>query len=680
MKRLERVRRSRILEILYAKTWFFDDNIAYVGWEDIHRALRLFESRRAASVVFELRGVSERSDAVERSWSTAENRAVEIGIPKKIRDEIKLHEKLRMSDGTSSPPYDFLACDLGGKTSTSRGRVTAKSFFWVLTESGMKMNGGRKRIAQSCITVKIFSMEKILGGLPKMDSQSMFDRCMRRTQKKAIHGTDVITHSQSPFALYCHRFVDKSKMDPARDDILALARRGEEHEDGIVYEERQSVLRKLGVAKEDQADDEQKKALPVDFKKLSFHTMKDEFRACVEKMMEGKAESLTNAPLFFLPRNILGKPDILKKADGRSFFGPHHYEVREIKSAERITEHHKIQAAFYSMMIGHIQGRYPEKFYMVNGSGQETEHAFADSVDDLESSLKSITEILQYKRMPEPTYGNTPYPWARHGDRIAIRNKGVSLIHGVGERKAELLRRHGYNTIHKLASCNESRLAKVPLIGNSSARRFKMHAQAIKDGRPSMMEEPALPRRKTEIFMDFEGEMNNKRIYLIGMLVRKNGREGYSYFMSRRGEKRMWYRLLKFLRSQDDHVVYHWYSYEQTHVRRMGRKYRIPKDTLDNVLGKDRMVDLYRVATSSFVFPTYDRTLKSVAQHLKFRWRDPDIDGANVGLLFDAYSRNPSKNKHILRRVLDYNEDDCRAAMAVKDWMSGYQSNTGASG
>ena len=675
LKRLERVRRSRILERLYAKAWFFNDSIAYVGWEDARRALRPIESYRTADGVLKFRDVSKEADAVKKFWLTVEDHAVETSIPKNIRDEIKLHERLRMSDGTSSPPYDFLACDPGGRTSTRRGRVTAKSFFWVLTKSGMKMNGGRKHTAQSCIPVKIFSMGEILDSLPKMDSQSVFDRCMRQAHKEVIRGTDVITHSRSPFALYCDHFVNESKMDPPRDDILALARIGERHEDGIVHEEKQSVMRKLGVASEDQADDEQKKALPVDFKLVRVPTMRDEFRICVEKMTEGKAKSLANAPLFFLPRGILGKPDILKKTDGRSLFGPHHYEVKEIKSAERITGHHEIQAAFYSMMIGHIQGRYPEKFYIINGIGQETEHAFADSVGKLERNLRSITEILQYKKMPEPAYGHTPYPWAGHGDSVAIKRRGISLIHGVGELKAGLLKRHGYGTIPRIASCNESKLAGVPGIGGSSARRFKLHAQAIRGGSPVMMEEPALPSRKTEIFMDFEGEMNNRRIYLIGMLVRKNGGERYSHLMSRTGEKRMWHRLLEFLRSQDDHVVYHWHSYEQTHIRRMGRKYKTPKDTLDNVLGRDSMVDLYKVATSSFAFPTYDRKLKSVAQHLKFRWKDPDINGANVGRLFSEYSRNPGKSKHILRKVLDYNEDDCRAAMVVKDWLSGHQSN-----
>jgi len=37
--------------------------------------------------------------------------------------------------------------------------------------------------------------------------------------------------------------------------------------------------------------------------------------------------------------------------------------------------------------------------------------------------------------------------------------------------------------------------------------------------------------------------------------------------------------------------------------------------------------------------------------------------------MYFQYVESPNKNKDKIKKVIDYNEDDCRATMLVKDWL-----------
>ena len=590
---------------------------------------------------------------------------VPITIPKKIRDEIKEFPKIGINGiWHTAYKYDFLACNIDARQSANHVySIPVKSFFWMVSDVRHSTRG-----KQSCIPVKTISVKKILDDLPSISSKELFEKCIRPPPAKIIRGTDVITCSQSPFAFYCNHFVSDSKTDPHSEDIMSLAQKGVLHEDEIIHDKKQSILNELGITHEDEVSEEYRTMIPVNFKQIQIPTMREKFRICLDEMINKKTESLHDAPLIFFPANMCGRPDILERRKGRSYFGKHHYIVKEVKSAKVITKNHVLQAAFYNLMIGHIQKRYPEKFYIINGNKQEKEYKFEDWIRPLEYMLKLIMDVLQGKTVPEPVYNSTPYPWSEYGNKVAIRQNGVALLGGIKEKRKEVLNQHGYRTISQIAACPESKLAAVPKIGKM-AGRIKTHAMAIKCGRAIKKKKPEFPKRETEIFLDFEGRTKGRSIYLAGMLVRKNSNERYVSFVDGSSERAVWDSFVKFLSKQNDHIVYHWSPYETANIKRMGRRYRTPKKLLDFIFSGDNMVDVWKVATSSFAFPTYDNGLKQVAKYVGFRWSQPDINGRNVECLFDEYKANPRTNKQSLQMVLDYNMDDCRATMIVKDWL-----------
>ena len=132
-------------------------------------------------------------------------------------------------------------------------------------------------------------------------------------------------------------------------------------------------------------------------------------------------------------------------------------------------------------------------------------------------------------------------------------------------------------------------------------------------------------------------------------------------------EKEMLLEFLEFIQNQDDYVIYHYHTYENTHLRKMMEKYEIDEKTRKLVF--DNMIDIHKVATSSVVFPTIGTRLKKIAPYLKFNWRHKDVSATeSISMYFD-YIKDPEKNKDEFQKVIDYNEDDCIATRVIKDWL-----------
>ena len=125
--------------------------------------------------------------------------------------------------------------------------------------------------------------------------------------------------------------------------------------------------------------------------------------------------------------------------------------------------------------------------------------------------------------------------------------------------------------------------------------------------------------------------------------------------------------FLEFIKKQNDYVIYHYHSYEKTHLSKMMEKYEIDNETRNKVF--DYMIDVYKIATDSVAFPTYGNGLKKIAPFLGFNWRHKDVNATESISMYLEYAKNPSENKHKLQLILDYNEDDCIATRVIKDWL-----------
>jgi predicted RecB family nuclease len=64
--------------------------------------------------------------------------------------------------------------------------------------------------------------------------------------------------------------------------------------------------------------------------------------------------------------------------------------------------------------------------------------------------------------------------------------------------------------------------------------------------------------------------------------------------------------------------------------------------------------------------------LKQLAASAGFEWRDENPSGEASMLWYEVATRGDDIEALVSRqRILDYNEDDCRATKSLRDWLNG---------
>jgi uncharacterized protein len=480
--------------------------------------------------------------------------------------------------------------------------------------------------------------------------QKIFDECMAGKTEGSITASTIYQYVRSPFMLYCDYFAPEDKKDPITEFMKLLFEQGRNHEDEYVTETYPDMV------------------------PIKFVDPREGFLKMLEAMRAG-VRAMHGMPIFYLNEGLYGKVDILEKHDAaRSIFGNYHYVVKEVKLAKNIRDYHRLQAAFYNYVVGKIQGYTPRAYFVINRDREELEFEYDEQ--ELLTVLQDIRDIIYGKKVVAPTYGCADWPWQTHCNEEAIRIRDISLVGGVGSSYKEKLVAAGFKTVEDLAGASLDRLTRVKGIGTKTANKFNTNARALAVGKHIRIGDVSFPTRKTEIFLDLEGtgqQLGEGDLiaidYLIGVLVREGGKEKYIPFLAKGLDKegQMFSEFLAWLRKQKDYIIYHWHRYEKTHLEKLCERHGVGGGIRSRLL--DNLRDLHKDATSAFAFPTYGYGLKEVANYMGFQWRHEDVDAMESIVFYLRYLDDPKENRGRLQKVIEYNEDDCRATMVVKDWL-----------
>ena len=93
--------------------------------------------------------------------------------------------------------------------------------------------------------------------------------------------------------------------------------------------------------------------------------------------------------------------------------------------------------------------------------------------------------------------------------------------------------------------------------------------------------------------------------------------------------------------------------------------------SVERFIESDAWVDLFRVVSDTFLC-AHGKGLKTIAPMAGFGWRDPEAGGENSMRWYrDAVGMDGAPAEVSQRqRLLEYNEDDVRATLALREWMS----------
>lgn len=258
----------------------------------------------------------------------------------------------------------------------------------------------------------------------------------------------------------------------------------------------------------------------------------------------------------------------------------------------------------------------------------------------------------------------------------------LTLIPFLGRTKRDKLITH-CRTVKDLAEADLEKFIQgkktiFPGIRSDMLATLQRRAQLLSDPAkpgPYLKEPLHFPAVEIEVFFDIEVDPMRDVCYLHGFVERRgqdNASERYLAFYADdptpAAEKKAFQDAWTYFQSVPSAVVYYYSKYERTIWRKLQKKYPsvATVEEIEALFAHQKSIDLYfDVVLNKTEWPTHDFSIKTLAKYLGFAWRDTHPSGAAS---IEWYHRwVGSKDTAVKQRILDYNEDDCRATRVLLD-------------
>lgn len=261
-------------------------------------------------------------------------------------------------------------------------------------------------------------------------------------------------------------------------------------------------------------------------------------------------------------------------------------------------------------------------------------------------------------------------PWAEFCRAELERVDHVSLLPAVAVSDAKQLLIAGVSTTARIAD-----LAAGTVVGDVEVSDEAI-LQARARGAGSLLRrsgvDVALPDATVEI--DFDVETYRGMLYLAGLLITDTRGSRFEpiadWTGTPDGERRVLAELFTFfddVAASNDAVVYHWTGYERTILKQAAQRHDLSllsAPSIDRWFDR-HACDLWSWTKQRLVSPN-GYSLKVIAPLCGFQWRDDDPGGAQSELWYvDLLNGDDSRRS----RLLEYNEDDVAAQLAIRRWV-----------
>lgn len=429
--------------------------------------------------------------------------------------------------------------------------------------------------------------------------------------------------------------------------------------------------------------------LQLPFLDLSKAVDADRERLTLEAMARGE-------PLIYGGRihadDLRGAPDLLRKETGG-------YVPGDIKSGRgkdggddeydgKLKLHYAVQLALYVDILERLNRSPGRRAFVWDIQGEEVAYDFTALSgqrlwDDYEAALLEARAILARELDPLPGYASVCKlcHWHTHCIAQLTAADDLTLIPFLSRSDRDVMR-DSIPTIAAFSTINPEGFIKgkksvFPGMGADRLRKLQARAMMLNGSPPTpyLREPVTLDVFPMELFFDVEVDPLRGICYLHGFVERHNGDNTTERFVSflaeeptPEAEREAFTAAFDYLAAHTDAAFYFYSKYERTIYRRLQEKYPdicTPED-VEQLFEPPRAVDLYGdVVLKATEWPTRDHSIKTLAKYLGFTWRDTHPSGAASVEWFDRWCRE--RRPEIRRRILDYNEDDCRATRVLLD-------------
>ena len=460
---------------------------------------------------------------------------------------------------------------------------------------------------------------------------------------------------------------------------------------------------------EEKVNDKLWKKMGIEHEKKYFQILKDKYKKSISiksdldeknrfdetlRAMEKGYELIYHA--YLIDGELRGEADFLIKCSTPSKFGDYSYEVYDTKITRNLRPRHLTQITAYSDMVGKIQKILPDKMYLIDGSDEAHSFKTIEYIDlfnhGKKEFLKFLSNVNKEKIYPEKCSYCNLCDWRDVCDKIWEDDNYVNLVAGSNKSQIEKLKKNKVKTVEQLA---KTKLLATDLkINTESFDKIKSQAQLQEEKRKTgedkiIFLDPdfgkgfyKLPKPDDgDVFFDIEGfpRMDRPFEYLHGLYYKEKGKLKFKGLWAkkfdRESEKNIFIELINFFEKHfEKHPnahIYHYAPYEKRAIRELAAAYsaEFPKGDIvnDNLLRKEKYVDLFNIVKQSIRTSEKDMSLKSIEKFYNFE-RKADIVKADDSVIkYDNWiATKDEKNK---KDIINYNEEDCISTYYLREFL-----------
>ena len=424
---------------------------------------------------------------------------------------------------------------------------------------------------------------------------------------------------------------------------------------------------------------------------LSSYTGDEKERRTLEAMRRGE-------PLIYSGRirsgNLLGQPDLLRKEGERYIAG----DIKSGSGEEGPADNSKpktsyaVQLALYTDILERTGWSAGRRAFVWDIHGEEVPYDFQAPKgkrslgtlwQDYEAALNEAMQIVGGSGLTRPAYGATCKlcVWYTACIQRIRETDDLTQIPELGRSRRDAM--YGQiATVAELASADldvfiHGTTTDFPRIGVDTLRKYHDRARLLsrKGATPYARKPLHFPDHLRELFFDIEVDPMRDLCYLHGFIERHNGDNSTERFVATfadqptaEAEKQAFAEAMAYLRGNTPCAIYYYSKYERTMYRKLQAKYPdvCTAEEVEALFDPEHTVDLYGdVVRKHTEWPVWDYSIKTLAKYLGFSWRDTNPSGAASIEWFHRWVE--TGDLAIRQRVLDYNEDDCRATRVLRD-------------
>ena len=399
---------------------------------------------------------------------------------------------------------------------------------------------------------------------------------------------------------------------------------------------------------------------------------------------------------YLIDDNLRGEADFLIKCDTKSDLGDYSYEVYDTKITRNLKPRHITQITAYSDMLGKIQKVLPEKMYLIDGSDEYHSFKTIEYIDLFNHSkkefIKFLSNISKEKIYPEKCSYCNLCDWKDECDKTWENDNYINLVAGSNKSQIEKLKKNKIRTVEQLS---KTKLTAIDLkINAESFKKIQLQAQLQEEKRNTGEDKIVildsdfgkgfykLPKPDDgDVFFDIEGypRMDRPFEYLHGLYYKDKGKlkfkDLWAKNYNKESEKNIFIELINFLEKRfveyPNAHIYHYASYEKRAIRELATSYssEFPKGDIvnDDLLRKEKYVDLFSIVSQSIRTSERDLSLKSIEKFYNFK-RKADIVKADDSVIkYDNWIA--TKNEKYKQDIINYNEEDCISTYLLREFL-----------